>query len=280
MKNWSRIFSVPKAVIAVVHIGALPGTPRSTLTVDQLFDLALEEAMVYQEEGVDAIMIENMHDLPYMHKNVGPEITASMAVIACRLKKSLNLPMGIQILAAANHESLAVAQAAGLDFIRAEGFISSHISDEGFMDGCAGPLMRYRKNIGAEGIAIFTDIKKCPTTRTLNPDQNAVDMAKAALFFMSYGIVVTGAATGQSVDIGELKEIDAIVNIPILIGSGITPANLAQYWELANGFIVGSCLKENGYWGNPVDRLRVRSFMSLVNRLREQEKPTTLNKKG
>ncbi len=272
MKNWSRIFSVPKAIIAMVHIGALPGTPRSVLSVDELVTNALEEAKIYQEEGVDAIMIENMHDLPYMHRTVGPEITASMAVIACHLKKSLKLPLGIQILAGANHESLAVAHAAGLDFIRAEGFVSGHIADEGFMDSCAGPLMRYRKNIGAEGIAIFTDIKKSHSSQSVNPDQEAVEMAKAALFFMSYGIVVTGAAIGQSVNIEELKKIDATVNIPILIGSGITPTNLPHYWKLANGFIVGSCLKEDGYWGNPVDRMRVRNFMAMVQRLREKEK--------
>ncbi len=270
MKNWSRIFSAPKAIIAMVHVGALPGTPRSLLSVDELANKALEEALIYQEEGVDAVMIENMHDLPYMNRDIGPEITASMAVIACRLKKSLNLPLGIQILAGGNHESLAVAHAADLDFIRAEGFVFSHIADEGFMDGCAGPLLRYRKNIGAEGIAIFTDIKKKHSSHALTADLDAVEMAKTALFFMSYGIVVTGTSTGQPVDIEELKRIDAEVDIPILIGSGITPANLSQYWDLANGFIVGSCLKEDGYWGNPVDRTRVRCFMSLVKRLREE----------
>lgn len=36
----------------------------------------------------------------------------------------------------------------------------SHIADEGLMNACAGPLLRYRHNIGAEHIAIFTDIKK------------------------------------------------------------------------------------------------------------------------
>ncbi len=60
----------------------------------------------------------------------------------------------------ANKEGLAVAKAAGGNFIRAEGFVFSHVADEGWMDACAGDLLRYRKTIGAEDVLIFTDIKK------------------------------------------------------------------------------------------------------------------------
>lgn len=47
-----------------------------------------------------------------------------------------------------------------MDFIRAEGFVFSHVADEGFMNSDAGELLRYRKMIDAENVAIFTDIKK------------------------------------------------------------------------------------------------------------------------
>lgn len=57
-------------------------------------------------------------------------------------------------------EALAIAKACSLNFIRAEGFVFSHVADEGFVDGSAGLLLRYRKNIGAEDVLIFTDIKK------------------------------------------------------------------------------------------------------------------------
>jgi len=49
---------------------------------------------------------------------------------------------------------------AGLDFIRCEGFVFSHIGDEGWIDAEAGSLLRYRKMIDAENVLIFTDIKK------------------------------------------------------------------------------------------------------------------------
>lgn len=48
----------------------------------------------------------------------------------------------------------------GLDFIRAEGFVFSHVADEGLLNACAGELLRYCRHIGAEHVQIFTDIKK------------------------------------------------------------------------------------------------------------------------
>jgi len=105
-------------------------------------------------------MIENMHDIPYLNTHVGPEITAAMTVIGYEVRKISELPCGIQILAAANTEALAVALAAGLQFVRVEGFVFAHVADEGLMNSCAGELLRYRKQIGAEHILVFTDIKK------------------------------------------------------------------------------------------------------------------------
>ena len=61
---------------------------------------------------------------------------------------------------ASNKEALAVAQASGADFIRAEGYVFSHVADEGWMDSCAGELLRYRKLIDAENVMIFSDVKK------------------------------------------------------------------------------------------------------------------------
>jgi hypothetical protein len=65
-----------------------------------------------------------------------------------------------KVLAGGNKEALSVAQASGLQFIRAEGFVFSHVADEGFTDATAGPLLRYRASIRADNILIFTDIKK------------------------------------------------------------------------------------------------------------------------
>ena len=50
--------------------------------------------------------------------------------------------------------------ATGAHFIRAEGFVFSHVADEGMMDACAGKLLRHRRTIGAERVLVLSDVKK------------------------------------------------------------------------------------------------------------------------
>src|SRR4051812_40704434 len=74
------LFNTPKTIIGVIHVGALPGTPRGSKSVVELVRQAKEEARVYRECGVDGVIIENMHDVPYLKGEVGPEMTASSSV--------------------------------------------------------------------------------------------------------------------------------------------------------------------------------------------------------
>src|SRR5258707_11364254 len=147
----TSLFSRPKPVVGVIHVGALPGTPRNTQPVAELVMSAKREAKLYREGGVDAVYIENMHDVPYLRGEVGPEIVAAMTAIGTEVKSESGVPVGIQILAGANVEAMAVAQAAGLDFIRAEGYAYAHVADEGLIQASAAKLLRYRRMIGTTG---------------------------------------------------------------------------------------------------------------------------------
>ena len=81
-----------------------------------------------------------------------------MILLSFYLSHSLFLSLSLS--PAANHEALAVAHSTGAQFIRVEGFVFSHIADEGWIDSCAGKLLRYRRNIGADKVLLWTDIKK------------------------------------------------------------------------------------------------------------------------
>ena len=85
-------------------------------------DKACEEATLYDKFQLDGIIIENMNDIPYCKADqIGPEIVASMTTVAKEVRRCVprNWPVGVQILAGANKEAMAVALAADLDFIRA-----------------------------------------------------------------------------------------------------------------------------------------------------------------
>lgn len=257
-----------KTIVGMIHVQALPGTPMNRKSIDEIIDIALLEAKMYLDNGIDALMIENMHDVPYLKNDVGPEIIANMAVVAREIRKLSEKPLGIQILAAANKQALAVAQAAKLDFIRAEGFVYGHLADEGYIDSCAGDLLRYRKTIGAENIAVFTDIKKKHSSHTITNDISLAETVKTAEYFLSDGIIITGSSTGEAALTNDVETAKKSTSLPVIIGSGITANNIHEYWNFADAFVVGSSLKIDGDWKNTVDQERVKTLIKTVDELR------------
>jgi len=268
MRKFKSIFKTDKPIIGMIHLKALPGTPKHSLDSTSIIDRALKEASIYKKAGIDAIMIENMHDVPYLKGKVGHEISTLMALVAYLIKQQTDLPIGIQILAAANKEALAAANTASIDFIRAEGFVFAHTADEGIIDAQAGDLLRYRKLINADNIAVFTDIKKKHSSHTITQDISLLDTAKAAEFFLSDGVIVTGNHTGMSASIEELKTLKSNLDFPILVGSGITLENVESYLPICDAMIVGSYFKDEGHWKNELNYDRVANFMKLINLIR------------
>ncbi len=254
-------------LIAMLHVPALPGTPNGSLCITEITRQVLAEAKIYTDHGVSSLMIENMHDVPYLRRSsVGPEITACMATIATALRQQYpDLTLGIQILAGANQQALAVALAANLNFIRAEGFVFAHVADEGFIESDAAELLRYRKHIGAEGIQILTDIKKKHSAHAITADLGISEVAKAAEYFQSDGIVITGAHTGAEPNRDELETLARSTKLPIIIGSGLNPENVNDLMTHAQAGVVGSYLKEDGYWKNPICPKRLQRMVTAFS---------------
>ena len=254
-----------KSVIGVIHVGALPGTPRSSQTVAELVTSAKQEAKTYRECGVDGIIIENMHDVPYLRGEVGPEIVAAMTAIGIAVKNECGLLVGVQILAGANIEAMAVAHAAGLDFIRAEGYAYAHIADEGLIEASAAKLLRYRRMIGAERVQIWTDVKKKHAAHAITADVSLGETAETVEFMGADCVIVTGSVTGQAPKIEDVQEAKRSCHLPVFLGSGISESNIEQFYNEADGFIIGSAFKVDGLWSNTIDPNRVTRF---VNKLR------------
>jgi len=263
--NYRRTMGCAQPVIGMVHVQALPGTPGYGGSMQAIIDLALRDADTLMRGGVHALLLENMHDLPYLRRDVGHEVSAAMTVVAHLVKNTIALPTGLQILAGANQAALAVAHAAGLDFIRAEGFVFGHLADEGWMDADAGPLLRYRKQIGAEHMLILTDIKKKHSAHAATADVSLRETAHAAQFFKSDGVIVTGTATGEAASLADLEALHGHTDLPVLVGSGITADNIGAFGKFCDGFIVGSSLKHNGDWRAAVDYERVARLLNAFD---------------
>lgn len=251
----------PKFFGAMIAVLPLPGSPLYGGNDRAVLDQALSDLEHYKAAGADVIVLENSHDLPYIKAPLAPKGIALMTRIAKEIRKRFDGPIGLQMLEAANLTALEIAHAADLDFLRVEGYVFAHIGGAGLIEGCAGLVLRRRKELGCEHIKVFGDIKKKHCSHALTGDLDITDELKQAEFFLVDGVIVTGARTGESPDVKELQRVKQAALVPVLIGSGMTPKNIASYLPHADGFIVGSCLRENGAYLGLLDPARLKVFV-------------------
>lgn len=248
-------------MIGVVHVQPLPGSDGWKGQMDQVLAEAIFDAHAYKEQGVDALIVENMHDVPYLRGRVEAETIAAMTIVANAVKYECMMPTGVQILAGANVEALAVALACDLDFIRVEGFVYAHVGDEGLHQSCAAELLRKRAHTRADKVKIFADIKKKHSSHAITGDISLVETAHTAEFFKADGVIVTGSRTGDAPQPGDVADVAKAVSIPVMVGSGATPDNIQDFAEHADAVIFGSYAKVDGDWRNRVDPERVKRLI-------------------
>jgi len=257
----------------MVHMQPSPGTPRASASPDaiaRIVEDAVREARVYRDAGFAGVLLENMHDRPYLRATAGPEIVAAMTAIGVEVKSETRLPVGIQILAGANIEAMAVAHVAGLDFIRAEGFAYAHVADEGLIQASAAKLLRYRRMIGATHVQVWADVKKKHSAHAITADVSLGATAETVEFMGADCVIVTGNVTGEAPQVDDVREAKSDCGLPVFLGSGISAENLTKFYHEADGFIIGTSFKIGGLWSNTVDPARVQEFMSKLQTLRSE----------
>lgn len=252
-------------LIGMVHLRALPGAPSSSMTPAEIVRVAVSEARLLADAGFDALIVENMHDRPYLASAGGADTVATFAVAVAAVTAAVRIPVGVQVLSGATGAALAIAHAAGGSFIRAEGFVFASVADEGLLaEACAGPLLRERRRIGAAGLRILADIRKKHSSHAITADLDGAAWARAAEFFGADGVIVTGSETGAAVDMAELAAVRAATGLPVLVGSGATPQSAPALLEHADALIVGSALKRDGLWSGDIDPARAESMVRAV----------------
>ncbi|MBY0308165.1 MAG: BtpA/SgcQ family protein [Phycisphaerales bacterium] len=267
----ARALGRDRALVGMVHVPALPGSPASRMTLRAIRAHVAAEAGVLAKAGFDAVLIENMHDAPYTTVH-HPAVVAGMTAAGLAARDAApDLPLGVQVLAAGNREALAVALACGGAFVRCENFVFAHVADEGLMPTAeAGELLRYRRSIGAEGVAVFADLKKKHASHAITADVSLAEACHAAEFFRADGVIVTGAHTGDPAseeDLGTARRACG-GRLPVLVGSGATPENVGAMLRVADGVIVGSSLKRGGHWTGPLDAKRCAAVVKAADRAR------------
>ncbi len=255
-----------KLFIGVVHLQPLPGSPRWAGDLDQVLEFATGDAMAYKNGGADALCIENFGDIPFTKGAVGPETVAAMAAAGRVIASVVKLPIGFNVLRNDPRSALALCAACGGSFIRVNVHTGAMLTDQGLIEGDAYETLRYRRQI-APDVQIFADVhvKHAVPLGNWSIGDSARDAFQRGL---ADALIVSGVGTGMATNPEDLKAVRS--NCPsakILIGSGVTADNAADYLEWADGFIVGSSLKRHGRMSNPVDPKRVSA---LARKLRSR----------
>lgn len=260
------MFGKSCALIGAVHLPPLPGAAGYGGSMAEIAETALFDAGKYKECGFDALIIENTHDIPYLKGFVYPETVAAMTVISNVLKNETGLPVGVQVLAGANTEALAIAVATGLDFIRVEGFVFAHIGDEGIHQSSAAELIRKRFDLSASKVKIIADVKKKHSSHAITDDVSLGETAEAAQLFKADGIVVSGTKTGAAPNVEEVQEVREKVHIPVILGSGVNPQNIRLFRDYCDALIIGTYAKADGNWEKTVDPERCQQLLEAFNK--------------
>lgn len=266
------IFSRPKAVIGVIHCDPFPGSPKYRgKPVSAIIDRALRDTENYILGGVHGLIVENHGDIPFSKpEDIGPETPALMAVITEKVRERFGVPLGINVLANAALPAFATALAGGADFIRVNQWANAYIANEGFIEGAAAKALRYRSQLRAEHIRVFADSHVKHGSHAIVADRSIQELTRDVDFFEADAVIATGQRTGDSATLEEIDEIRAATTLPLLVGSGVTPANVCQILERTQAVIVASALKVDGVWWNDVDRDRVKHFMAVAQAALDQ----------
>lgn len=258
-----------RAFIAVVAVPPLPGSPQYGGDAAAVVKAVLGDIEAYREVGVDGILLENSWDVPYIKPPLPPEAVALVRELARELRARWSGPAGLQLLEAANEQALEVAAEAAFDFIRAEGYVFAHVGGAGIIEGCAGRLLRRRRELGAEAIRVVADIKKKHCAHALTQDLSLEDVARQAELFLADGLILTGGFTGEPPRPQDFVRVRQTVSLPLWAGSGMTPENIADFLPVADAFIVGSALRRGGKFLALTDPGRLHAFAERFHTLRE-----------
>ena len=251
-------------LIGMVHLPPLPGSPRWDGSMERAIAVALADARALVDNGMDALIVENYGDAPFTRGRVGASTVAAMAVIAHEIRRALpDAPLGVNVLKSDARSALAVATAVGARFIRVNVLAGAVVADQGIVQTDAHDLLRDRRLLGVD-VAIFADVqgKHAMPLAPVELEQQARDLAARAL---ADGLVVSGRATGDTTPIEDVKRVrSAVPDVPILVGSGVTPETAPELLSLADALIVGTSLKRDGDVSAPVDPARVRRLVDAV----------------
>lgn len=267
--NWiTDFFTVEKPIVAMCHLQALPGDPNydADAGVEGIVEAARRDLRALQNGGVDVVMFSNEASLPYLLK-VDPVTTATMARIIGELRSEITVPFGVNVLWDPT-ATIDLAVATGAKFVR-EVFTGVYASDFGLWNTNAGEVVRHRRHIGGHDVKLMFNI--VPEAAVYAGGRDIASVAKSTVFNAQPDVLcVSGLTAGASTSRDTLRTVkQACASTPVFANTGVRADTVADQLTVADGAVVGTAFKRDGYIWNEVDEARVDELMSAARRFRE-----------
>ena len=262
-----ELFGVEKPVVAMAHLPPLPGTPLYDEAggTDAIVEAVSRDVEILGRAGFDAILFCNEGDRPYQLQATF-EGVAMMARVVAEVAPR-DRPFGVDYLWDAQ-AALAVAAVSGAAFIR-EVVTGVYESDMGLWAPDAGRLLRYRRQLNADNVAVFMNITP-EFASSLGSREIATTARSVRVSSLADAILVSGPMAGTEPSVEAVREAKRGCGdeTPVFANTGVKSTNVRDFLTVADGAIVGSDLKVDGGTWNPVDPDRAARFMTEVRAAR------------
>jgi len=189
---------------------------------------------------------------------------AAMTRVVTAIRAAVgDVPFGVNVLRNDALAALAVASAAGAQWIRVNVHVGAMVTDQGLITGRARETLLERTRLGS-GVKIAADVMVKHAVPL-----GAQDLAQSARDTFHRGgadaLIVTGTGTGRPIEMRDLIDVrEAVPGAPIIAGSGVTPTTLAALRPWVDALIVGTWLHRDSALAAPVDIERVRTLRGLI----------------
>lgn len=236
-KKFRELFPIKKPIIGMIHLAGRNKSER--------IDLALEEISIFEEEGVDGIIVEDYH-------GSFRDVIDTLYEIQ---KRKVKLSVGTNFLGNP-YMGFELATKFRVEFVQFDNVQTPGLNLKSYRD-----LRKQYPKISVIGGIRFKYTSS--TGNSLEDDlENGISRCEA--------VVTTGEGTGIETPLNKLREFKRIMGShPLIVGAGVTSKNVYNQLEIVDGAIVGSYFK-NGNTRNRIDRERVKDLMSEVRKLRDQ----------
>lgn len=268
MTSWlDQVFAVPKPIVGMCHLPALPGDPgydgRGGMA--EVLAHGRREIAALQDGGIDGILISNEFSLPYL-TSTEPITAVAMARVIGELRSEIRVPFGVNVLWD-GVASIDLAVATGASFVR-EVFTGVYASDFGMWNTDVGRAARHRSRVGAAGVRLLYNI--VPEAAAYLAGRDLAQLTRSTVFNgVPDALCVSGLTAGAATDTSTLKVVkEHAGDVPVFVNTGVRPDTVAESLQYADAAIVGTWLKRDGVFANDVDSGRVAELMGVVRELR------------